>query len=463
MRKDESDGPNWDKRLVITNYHEVNVTPFSYDLSLGNQVFSIQKPSVPINLEAGKPYTMEPGETVVVITEELVAIPHAYSATVWPRFNMVRQGVFQSMVKIDPTWYGKLAVAISNLSPATVELSRGEAFATLLLYELSEPSDVDLWTLKDLQDITDIAVEEKIPDEFKEEINKINDHIFGRKLRSYCWVNGQSLAARGIKREHVEALKECFSDKKWYGFVDLLAKKWVDKENSKTKKRMIVMNALGMKDLWSIVSGLSEDGYIRKENVLGQALDEDSLVQAAVRYGKPFDAVARIPDTIIKRIEDQTIPKMEAEIESKIQMRVIILVFSLFGFLSLVITIFVMLWRLGGKEFFEKFSNWPGLYATMTTIGGIFGIAILLLAYTWLMKLKKGRKREERRLEERRKEVEQKEKEFKKREDKLDKKFRELEQKQTKELIDFEKSIKMSLREPESEEHKQKEVRDLER
>ncbi|MGB2866488.1 MAG: hypothetical protein WBC05_24370, partial [Sedimentisphaerales bacterium] len=85
----EADGPGWEKRFVITNYQEVNVTPFSYDLSLGEQVFSIQKPSVPVVLGEGKPYVMERGETVVVITDELVAIPHAYSATIWPRFNMV--------------------------------------------------------------------------------------------------------------------------------------------------------------------------------------------------------------------------------------------------------------------------------------------------------------------------------------------------------------------------------------
>lgn len=221
VNESEADGPGWEKRFVITNYHEVNVTPFSYDLSLGEQVFSIQKPSVPVVLEEGKPYVMERGETVVVITDELVAIPHAYSATIWPRFNMVKQGVFQSMVKIDPTWYGKLAVAISNLSPATVELKRGEAFATLLLYELSKPSDVDLWTLKDLQELTGIAVEEDIPTEFKGDINRIDDHIFSKKLRSYCWVKGQTLAARGIKREHVEKLKSCFADQRWYDFVEL--------------------------------------------------------------------------------------------------------------------------------------------------------------------------------------------------------------------------------------------------
>ncbi|HEX7456229.1 MAG TPA: hypothetical protein VF303_02065 [Candidatus Nanoarchaeia archaeon] len=172
------------------------------------------------------------------------------------------------------------------------------------------------------------------------------------------------------------------------------------------------------------------------------SLGDDSLVEAAVKYGKPFDVFARIPDTIIERIEEETIPKIEAEIESKIQIRVIILVFSLFGFISLVLTILVMLWRIGGKEFLEKVSNWPGLYATMTTIGGIFGLAILILAYTWLTKLKKGLRQKERKLEEQRTEVKRREKELKKREEKFDKKFRRLENKQVEKMKNFEKSMK---------------------
>ncbi len=439
------DGPGWEKRFVITNYHEVNVTPFSYDLSLGEQVFSIQKPSVPVVLEEEKPYVMERGETVVVITEELVAIPHAYSGTIWPRFNMVKQGVFQSMVKIDPTWYGKLAVAMSNLSPATVELRRGGAFATLVLYELSKPSDVDLWTLKDLQAITGIAVEEDIPTEFKGDINRIDDHIFSKELRGYCWVNGESLAARGIKREHVEKLKTCFADQTWYDFVDRLTKKWAEKIYDKTQKRMIVMNALGMKDLWNIVSGLSEEGYIRRENVLGQTLDDDSLIQAAVRYGKPFDIFARIPDTIVKRIEDETIPKIEAEIQSKIQTRVIVLVFSLFGFVSLVLTILVMLWRLGGKDFLEKFSNWPGLYAVLTIGGAAFGLGFLSVGIIWIRIVKRGVGRVRSNLEKQRLEIEQRKEEGEKRREAWSRKLRKWEREQAVNMKKFEKSMKKLL------------------
>lgn len=144
-------------------------------------------------------------------------------------------------------------------------------------------------------------------------------------------------------------------------------------------------------------------------------------------------------------------------------MRVIILVFSLFGFISLVLTILVMLWRIGGKEFLEKFSNWPGLYATLTTIGGIFGVVILLLTCTWLTKLKKGRRREERELKKQHAEVERREKELKKREEKFDKKFRKWENKQVEKMKNFEKSMKKSLSESKSKKYECSEKGDCER
>lgn len=379
----EGNRDGWKKKIIIKDFNELNITPFSYDLSMGGQVFSIQKPKDGVKpLRVENPYPLQPGETVVVITAEKVAIPHAYSATVWPRFNMVKRGIFQSMVKIDPTWHGHLAIAMSNLSPAIVELKYGKAFATLLFYELSKESDVDLWKLKDIQEKS-IEVVEAIPKEIIGNIKRIDEHISNsEELTGYCCVRGQSIAAWGIKKEHVEALKGCLADERWYALVNRLSKNWAVKKHDETKKRMIVMPALGMDDLRPIVGEISAEGYMAEENVLAEVLGDDSpLVEAAVKYGKPFDVFARIPHAINERIEKDTIPKIEAEIESKIQIRVILLVFSMFGFMSLAIAILVMMWRVGGQaDFIKNFSNWKGLCATVVAMMVItcFGFMLLL-------------------------------------------------------------------------------------
>jgi len=144
-----------------------------------------------------------------------------------------------------------------------------------------------------------------------------------------------------------------------------------------------------MYDLRPIVGELSEEGYMTEDSVLTGVLGVDSLVEAAVKYGKPFDVFAKIPDTIIERIEEEKIPKIEAEVESKIQIRVILLVFSMFGFISLVIAILVMMWRVGGQEdFIKNFTNWSGLCGAVGVIGGITGIGFLLLT---LLTLRRNR------------------------------------------------------------------------
>jgi len=425
-KHDNKDG--WKKKIVITDYNELNVTPFSYDLSMGGQVFSIQKPKdgvKPLSME--KPYPLQPGETVVVITAEKVAIPHAYSATVWPRFNMVKRGVFQSMVKIDPTWYGHLAIAMSNLSPAIVELKYGKAFATLLFYELSKESDVDLWKLEDIQK-KGIEVVEEIPKEFIGDIDKIDEHIFNsEELRGYCCVREQSIVAWGIKREHVKALKGCLADERWYTLVDRLSKNWAEEVNDETKKRMIVMPALGMYDLRPIVGELSEEGYMTEESVLTKVLGDDSLVEAAVKYGKPFDVFARIPETTIERIEEEIIPKIEAEIESKIQIRVVLLVFSMFGFISLVIAIIVMMWRVGGQEdFIEKFTNWTGLGATVGAIFVITALGFWLLIWVTRRRNRQISKRAKKQERKWRKDIKKEKKTIKDSVTKLEKQVKEL-------------------------------------
>lgn len=81
---------DYEAGIVIKDFNVLNLTPFSYDLSIGEQFFSMQKPEkgVVTLRRNDPPYSMDAGETVVLLTKELIAIPRYYSATVWPRFGM---------------------------------------------------------------------------------------------------------------------------------------------------------------------------------------------------------------------------------------------------------------------------------------------------------------------------------------------------------------------------------------
>ncbi|MBU1260279.1 MAG: hypothetical protein KJ757_03970 [Planctomycetes bacterium] len=342
MKLKEKFGEDYERMFVIEGYNKLNFTPFSYDLSLGEEVFSIQKPEQQVwTKKPDEPYyKLEPGETVVVITQELIAIPPAYSATVWPRFNFVREGIFQSMVKIDPTWYGKLAVAMSNISPATIELFPGKAFATLLLYELSTPSDVDLWKH---DDIKNLEVDVPIPSDLTSSLKRFDDFLFDNSdLRKFCRLQDNTIKINGIKRNHIETLLSFDKSDKWKTFVDVIADKWTEYKHPETHKKIIVMEALGMEHLWDIVKDADYTGRIRSEEIQGLTCSSEELSKVAEQYGKPFDLIARIPQSIINKFETETMSKIQVEIENSIFPKVITLMFSVLGLLSLIVAILAL-------------------------------------------------------------------------------------------------------------------------
>lgn len=334
---------SYEDKFAINPFSNLNLTPFSYDLSIGNSIYSIQKSDVgikPFDQEQSI-YELEPHETVIIITKEWIAIPHCYAATVWPRFNMVRLGIFQSMVKIDPTWHGHLAVAISNLSPATISLKKNDKFGTLLLYRLSSRTDVDLWKPEELED-ADVELNYINLDLLNNWINKNKlQNVFNLAKDS----SGKDiLKIKGLKNSHLDSLSKLSTDINWLNFVKKeMANAWANQRHSKTGNRMIGMEALGMTNLNEIVKGIEGGIRVNSDDICQDICREDELTTIAEQFGKPFDAVAKIPRSVIKRIETELAPRLEANIENGIQLRVITLMFSVLGFLSLIIAVIAFL------------------------------------------------------------------------------------------------------------------------
>lgn len=337
-RKIDGLGAEYSKKFVIDPFALYNLTPFSYDLSIGDQVFSIQRPGAKVYpLDANSRYEMEPGETVVVITKEVIAIPHLYSATIWPRFNMVTKGLFQSMVKIDPTWYGQIGVALTNTSPTTIGLSRGEAFATLLIYELVQPSDVDLWMHPDLE-----WVDVPYPPKFQKWKGEFRKYVFetNESLRLFCSVDVDKnmISVKGLKRRQIEELKAFEMNTEWWEFVDQLATTCAEALHPRTGNRMIGMDSLGMKDL-KFLEKANYGKRLDRQDMADAELTPDDLLDAAVRYGKPFHLLAQLPTMLNRRIDTETAPRIRAELEASIFPRIITLTFTTLGFLALIVAV----------------------------------------------------------------------------------------------------------------------------
>lgn len=126
-------------RILIDPFDIKKLGTFSYDLSVGHEVFAL-KSKRKISVSTEKEVFIDPGEILLVLTQEYIGLPREFAASVMPRFCFVREGVIQSMTKIDPTWFGKIVVALVNHSKTRFPLKRGQAFCTLIIHQLDRPS-----------------------------------------------------------------------------------------------------------------------------------------------------------------------------------------------------------------------------------------------------------------------------------------------------------------------------------
>lgn len=130
----------WDKigdKVLMHPRKDSNLRPFTYDLTVGPEAWSARQQYAV--LEEKKPFLILPGDSVAVLTEEFVGLPKTWAATVLPKFGFVLRGVIQNMVKIDPTWCGRLVIVLRNNANSAIPIKRGQAFSTLVLYRLETP------------------------------------------------------------------------------------------------------------------------------------------------------------------------------------------------------------------------------------------------------------------------------------------------------------------------------------
>jgi len=132
---------DWEKiedRVLIYPFDNDKLGPLSYDLSVGDEVYSIRK-GIKVDVTKEKEVLIEPGETVLVLTAEYVALPRIIFGTIDMRARVVFEGIIASSTKVDPTWYGKLTIGVTNHSKDAIKFRHGESFCSLVLFELGEP------------------------------------------------------------------------------------------------------------------------------------------------------------------------------------------------------------------------------------------------------------------------------------------------------------------------------------
>ncbi len=350
------------RSFIIDPFDVLNLTPYSYDLAIGQEAFSCKSEShssFPLKEDKENAYYVEPGETIIVRTKEYIALPPCYSATVWPRFNLVREGIFQSMVKIDPTWYGQLGVALTNMSPALYPIWQGKKFATLIIYELSKESDICLF-----------KKHETLDDGYQGKINitSFTDLITKDKLRDIgladkCKINDEQLVIEvALTPEEFGKLFDLSKDLQW-------------QQNVEDAIRIKTMDALGLPQLDLILDKDPDGEKLIRNEVLTANFTQQDLINTAIERGKPFDMVAAIPGLVMEMAENEVIPKIEAEVEASLFPKVVTLTLTVLGFLSFIVAVAAFV--------FDKYKtgsllagiDWPG---TVIFIVIILGVIILI-------------------------------------------------------------------------------------
>jgi len=373
--------------FIIDPYDELNLTPYSYDLSIGDEVYSCRtesRSSFVIGDENHRDqwHLMQPGETVIIRTKEYIALPPCYSATIWPRFDFVREGIFQSMVKIDPTWYGQLGVALTNVSPAGYPIWKGKRFATLIIYELRSKTDINLFrkgqTLK--IEPSESAQERTIPTDVE---NKVNEEIKKSNLKGNCEVKkGQLIIRTVLDRGEIESLRKMHRSEDWHHAIERAVR---------TKS----CDALGLPALDLLLerptAGEEPKGPKRltREDVANLKTEglQRSLVKAAIERGSPFELVATIPTLIEGYVRQQVEVELSKEI-GRLLPRIIALTVSILGFISLIVAIIALIARYLQWEFPAQV-DWSGTLIVAMIVLGVTLVVVLIYIFS-LLRTPKG-------------------------------------------------------------------------
>lgn len=133
MQLSDADIRVWvmDGKLSIDPFHEANLTPNGYDLT----VAEVYVPSADTRIQKGLA-TVPAGAHFLVGTEERVALGPRLAADLWIRTTWARQGVLPSFGKIDAGFRGTLTLSALNGSHEALELPVGETFAQMTFHEL---------------------------------------------------------------------------------------------------------------------------------------------------------------------------------------------------------------------------------------------------------------------------------------------------------------------------------------
>jgi deoxycytidine triphosphate deaminase len=136
---------DWEKignKIIIDPFQDLSLGPCCYGLSVGDEYVSLRDPYNPKQLKKGQHISIGPSETVLILTREYICLPKNILGMIVPKATWIFEGISLSASRIDPTWYGKLLIGITNLAKNPVALDYGEEFCTCYFMESTQVTKV---------------------------------------------------------------------------------------------------------------------------------------------------------------------------------------------------------------------------------------------------------------------------------------------------------------------------------
>lgn len=127
-------------QISIEPFDEQMVQPASYDLKLGEKAALTSAKGV-VTVADNDGLIVKPGDFGVLINKEEIKFGLKHTARICLRSYYARRGlIITNGPQIDPGFEGRLIVGIMNPTPKNIVVRKDEAFLTLEVRELTQPS-----------------------------------------------------------------------------------------------------------------------------------------------------------------------------------------------------------------------------------------------------------------------------------------------------------------------------------
>lgn len=131
------------KELIIYPFQARLLKGVGCNLTVGPHAWSL-KTKKPITLDGEgneQGFTVNPGDTALVLTNETLALSKKIGGTLHSKVDRVSEGFSPISTTLDPGWIGPLLIAITNMGSEARRLKLGESFVTVVFNALDKAID----------------------------------------------------------------------------------------------------------------------------------------------------------------------------------------------------------------------------------------------------------------------------------------------------------------------------------